>query len=120
MLLLTPVRRRYEPGSRSCWFASSTDGEWDYLRRVDTGSWWYTVHRPTWWELASPDTSLRYAQRWTAQTSIYRQMSDEAWGELSLPEHGGHTPDGVLVTNHDRARGVLTWLADNHPHLFQD
>ncbi len=115
---LTDVKRHYEPGSRSCWFASSTTGEWDFVRRDDSGTWWYTVHRPTWWELTGPDTSLAFARRWTAQPAIYRQMHDEAWGELAVTEYGIDTPAGVTVTNHDRARAVLTWLADHHPELF--
>jgi hypothetical protein len=115
-LAVTPT---YEPGSRRCYSATSDNGEWGFRRARHRGTPWITYHLPTRWELSTTAGSLDRAARAASDPATYRDLLTEALFELTLiadpiPTAGA---TGITVTNHDWARGVLTWLADNHPDL---
>ncbi len=95
-----------------------TEPEWTFYRGRGRATLWVTVHEPTCWEMALLDSSKRHAQMNPDLPDIYRLLHDEARLELSWPEDGVPTETGITVTNHDRARGLLTWLADHHPEVL--
>lgn len=114
------VTKVYEPGGRRCYTALSDNGEWGFRRARHRGTPWITYHLPTGWELGGNAGSLDRATRWVSDPAIYRDLLTEALFELTLTEDGVPAGRGLEVTNHDRARGILTWLADNHPDLVDD
>ncbi len=116
------VTKQYEPGGRICRDALSTDGEWGFHRAHHRGTPWITYHLPTHWELRSAAPSLERAASWAAAPTIYHDLLTEALFELTLVDEPivKPTDDSPGITSHDWARGVLTWLADNHPELLVD
>jgi hypothetical protein len=112
----TPVIRRVETvvrngrPRRECWGATSRDGRWCYERAADPTTRWYVIHNPTGWTITGGHGSLPRARAATASADALLDLWVDAHRELGLPDDRGHT-----VTNHDRARAVLTWLADHEP-----
>lgn len=99
---------------RECWGATSKDGLWGYQRAEDVGTQWYVIHLPTNWTLIGPHGTLRSARQDTADGTALLALWRDAHRELALPEHGIGK-----VTNHDRARAVLTWLVEHEPRSVQ-
>lgn len=92
---------------RECWHARSLAGIWGYDRREGGGSLWYLIHLPTGWVLTGGYGTLAAARAVVADESVLLDLWADAYRELLLPE------DGEPVSNHDRARAVLTWMADH-------
>lgn len=112
------VTKVHEPGSRVCYTALSDDGQWGFRRARHRGTPWITYHLPTHWELGTAAGSLDRSVAWAADPARYHDLLTEALFELTLVDDPVTTVTGVGMTNHDWARGVLTWLADNRPDLL--
>ncbi len=117
---MTPVDRRLEPVVRGgrrrneCWGAVSRDGRWCYERAADPDTRWYVIHNPTGWTISGGHSSLPRARCSTAASAdALLDLWLDAYRVLHLPED-----DTVAVTDHDRARAVLTWLAQHEPEVL--
>ena len=94
---------------RECWSARSLAGIWGYERCEGGGTMWFLIHLPTGWVITGGYGTLTDARTAVADASALLDLWLDAQRELLLRD------DGEPVSNHDRARAVLTWMADNAP-----
>ncbi len=108
------MSKRSDPFTRRGlkWWKNES-GSWSVYQRPDRNTLWYLVHEPTDWELVTQPYGRRTeAQAATVDTGArHRELAVEAKETLA----GRCTTVRDGVTNHDMARAVLTWLADNDP-----
>lgn len=107
-----PLATRHIGSRRSHY---SPDGEWEFVRGPFG---WSTIHCPTGWDTGLVDGRLREARVNPADPVIYAVLRTQAWITLGRIEDVIPYEDGTTISNHDHARGLLTWLADNRPELF--
>ncbi len=110
----TTVGQWARTARRQCWSADSLDGMWAYQRAEDEGTRWYLIHIPTGWTLIGGHGTLRAARADTATGDAFLDLWLDAHWTLTQPAYGIGDVD-----SHDRARAVLTWLADDEPRLVQ-
>jgi hypothetical protein len=110
---LTPVRRDAKEAV-SLDKDGAEDGLWLYAwERAQRGTPWHLRHEPSGFVSREWFTSLDEARHWTGTGRIWPRM----WADASeLAQTREFVDPWLPVGEHDRARALLTWMAERGLH----